>query len=293
MDSLQRPYPIRPDSIPHQRNHQHVNVSHASSPYTNGNMDHHMVSSGHAPYHYNHHEKIRRNDHLLADRPIALDPLFLKVLHKIFPQLGTEVISRELAMYGNDLTKAVEFMLRKYQSALEDVPLHSTVPPTAGEQNYLRQSYAHPTQSPRGFSRESSPSSGNSGYSPGPPHLYTPVVYPSDAKYDGKIYDGHFQSETDLRFDRRGRDDIREENSHQANTQYQNGVLSYEEALHISAIKTRENAMKMCNQHALNGQSYPGLHSEDHSDAENEEQSVTSSNGKLSRIPITAHGQQP
>ena len=291
MDSLQRPYPVRADSIPHQHSPHHAHVSHANSPFTNGTMDHHMVNADHNSFQYAGHEKIRRSDHLMAERPIALDPLFLKVLHKIFPQLGTELISRELALYGNDLTKAVEFMLRKYHSALEDVPFHNAIPPTVAEQNYMKHTYAHPTQSPRGYSRESSPSSGNSGYSPGPPHLFTPVVYPSDAKYDGKVYDGHFQSETDHRFERRIREDTREESGHQQNTQYQNGVLSYEEALHISALKTRENAMKMRNQHAMNGQSYLGLHSEDQSDIENEEQNVSSSSGKIPRTMVTSHSQ--
>ena len=285
MDSLQRPYPVRADSMTAQRNSHHVSVSHGHSTFTNGSLDHHMMSPDHIPFQYAGHEKVRRTEHPVADRPITLDPLFLKVLHKIFPQLSTEIISRELALYGNDLTKTVEFMLRKYQSALEDIPLHSMTQTTAAEQNYIRQGYAHQTHSPRRYSRESSPSSGNSGYSPGPPHLYTPVVYPSDAKYDGKVYDSHFQTEADRRFERRPRDDMREENTHQ----YQNGVLSYEEALHISAIKTRENAMKISNQHGLNGQNYHVMHSEDHSDLENEEHNVTSSNGRLSRTMVTQH----
>lgn len=285
MDSLQRPYPVRADSMTSQRNSHHPSVSHGHSTFTNGSLDHHMMSPDHIPFQYAGHEKVRRTEPPVADRPITLDPLFLKVLHKIFPQLSTEIISRELALYANDLTKTVEFMLRKYQSALEDIPIHTMAQTTVSEQSYTRQGYAHPTHSPRHYSRESSPSSGNSGYSPGPPHLYTPVVFPSDAKYDGKVYDSHFQTEVDRRFERRPREDMREENSHQ----YQNGVLSYEEALHISAIKTRENAMKISNQHGLNGQNYHVMHSEGHSDLENEEHNVTSSNGRISRTMVTQH----
>ena len=287
MDALQRPYPLRGETIANQRSSYPTSVAHSNAPLTNGNIDHRMVNSDHSPFRYGVHEKIRRNEHVMVDRSMSLDPLFIKVLHKIFPQLGTELISRELALYGNDLTKTVEFMLRKYQSALEDVPLHTTVPSTVAEQNYMRQGYAHPSQSPRGYSRESSPSSGNSAYSPGPPQLYTPVVYPSDAKYEAKVYDGNYQHEAEHRFERRSREDMRDENGQHQHTQYQNGVLSYEEALHISALKNRENALKLRNQSAINGQGYAG-HLDDHSDAENQEQAVTSSNGQLSRKMITS-----
>lgn len=273
-----------------QRNSYPPSVPHGHSPHANGGYDHHMMNSDHPSFRYPVPDKSRRSEYPMIERPISLDPLFIKVLHKIFPQLSTELISRELATCANDLTKTVEFMLRKYQSALEDVPFHSIVPTTVAEQTYSRQSFMHPAQSPRSYSRESSPASGKSGYSPGPPQLYTPVVYPSDAKYEQKVYNVHYQTEAEHRFDRRCRDEMRDESMHQHSTQYQNGVLSYEEALHISQVKNKENAMKVRKQHTLNGQSYSSL-SED-SEEENQEQNVTSSNGNLSRTVVTPHDQE-
>lgn len=290
MDALQRPYPVRAEGMASQRSSYPSTVGRARSPLANGGIDHDMVSSDHALFRYPVPDKRRRSEHSMADRPISLDVLFIKVLHKIFPQLGAEIISRELALYGNDLTKTVEFMLRKYQSALEE-PYQGTVQSTVAEHTYLRQGYTHPPQSPRAYSRESSPSSGHSGYSPGPPQLYTPVVYPSDVKYEQKIHDDHYKNEPAHRFERRSREEMSEENGHPRGKHYQGGVLSYEEALHISALKNRENAMKMRSQPTMNGQGYPGI-SEDQSDVENQEQNVTSSNGIHSRTIVSSHSQE-
>ncbi|XP_065064745.1 doublesex- and mab-3-related transcription factor 3-like isoform X2 [Rhopilema esculentum] len=285
MNALERPYPMKGNGMSVHHGSFSPSASYANAVPVSASIERHMANSNLAQYPHHMVGKGPRHE-FVGEKQVPLDSLFIKVLHKIFPHLSNDVISRELAYFGNDLTKTVEFMLRKYQSALEDTPIYTNDSNANHEHHFAKGAYMHAPESPRAYSRESSPSSGISGYSPGPSQHYTPVVYPSDAKYEqslkqyhGEGRDSHYQSETEHRFDRRSRgEDVRDDNVHNHNAQYKNGVLSYEDALQISAIKNRESSKSLRLPPARNGQAHVDVNG-DHVEREYQDHSVSTSNG--------------
>ena len=296
MNALPRPYAVRPVSMAQPQNPPGLyqardvnnphNVPHNVHPQDN--RSHRVEHPGQAiPFRHPMPAKERvQHDHKIERHSVSvpLDPMYIKVLRKIFPQLSTEAIGRELQLCYNDLTKTVEVMLMRYHSALEGVPFHTAaVQPSVATEHYGKPNYLHAPPSPKSYSRESSPSSNASAYSPGPPQLYTPVVYPSDAKYEytnqmsrshnrdieHRVYthENDFQHEVNHGFDRRNRDESRRIDNpppqNEEEWQYlhrrqhspkQNGVLSYEEARQISARQNKENAHSTSHHNIINGQ---------------------------------------
>ncbi len=212
-------------------------------------------------------------DHFIDRRSLSipLDPMYIKVLQKIFPQLSPEIITRELQLCYNDLTKTVEIMLKRYQSALKTASPNNAAPVEQcqqhyrkapldpSEHHYRKASYQPAPTSPKVFSRESSPASPGSGYSPGPPSLYTPVVYPSDTKYDYQasvVRSSHsdvehrvYAYESDYRHEmsrvyeyRRLAEDRRSNVLHAEHLQLQNGAQSYDQARDIAMRHNKENS---------------------------------------------------
>eukprot|EP00794_Sanderia_malayensis_P019994 gene19994-21954_t len=283
MNALPRPYAVRPMSGSSEppSMYQSPAVSNSHGRHSKGRgMNHRAVRpepQQTAVYtHAMPHGKERGlSDHYIDNRDVPLDPMYIKVLQKIFPQLSPDVISRELHFCCNDLTKTVEYMLKRYQSAIEAVsPPHTMMtsdvvdPPHYGSK---MTSYIHnAAASPKSYSRESSPGSAESGYSPGPPQLYTPVVYPSDAKYEytvatngvsrhvdieRKTYPHEIEYQRTLRGEERTRskDNGHAADYHQqwrsmqrqeryASPPQQNGVMSYEDARKLTARQNKENA---------------------------------------------------
>lgn len=294
MNSLQRPFPVR--AVTMSTPHAPYQLPLTKESYVNAMLANQVVNSDQTAFRPPL-GKDQRNEHPV-EKQIPLDPMFIKVLHKIFPQLGSDLISRELTLCSNDLTKTVEIMLMKYRSALEDVPLHSNIPMSITEQHFGKATFLQAPQSPKQYSRESSPSSVMSGYSPGPPQLYTPVVYPSDSKYEQAIrqyhsevesrlygHESHHQHEASQGFDHPVRgEDKRAEGVPQRRSPYQNGVLSYEEALHISASRqNKENTKTLTNHLLMTGQAFAGA-KEERTEIEYQEPNVTSSNGRSKQV---------